>query len=236
MCLDESIDCTNVVLRAGPLELATHSELERELASIDLVPGFIESMREERALELQAFGPAFYEPLWKFRLRNWLVKDECDFIDATNKAIGSARLPYGEWNREMDSLVRSNPAGPHTEDVLHWFNTSHDTTIRTTARLRALRILNALGDGDANPMEGDVALDTLGLPVDATTDPFNGKPLIVKRLPEGWQIYSVSVNLVDDGGNLEFEDVGVAPPVARQLDDPSGEQSATEEASGATPP
>ena len=41
----------------------------------------------------------------------------------------------------------------------------------------------------------------LGLPDEAGIDPFNGKPLIIKKFPKGWAVYSVGRNLVDDGGN-----------------------------------
>ena len=56
-------------------------------------------------------------------------------------------------------------------------------------------------------------LDDLGLPAEATTDPFNGEPLRVKRTPQGWMVYSVGGNGVDDGGKLDGRsDVGVGPP------------------------
>ena len=56
------------------------------------------------------------------------------------------------------------------------------------------------------------ALSDLGLPPAATTDPFSGEPLQLKKLPEGWLVYSVGTNLVDDGGELdEFQDVGAGP-------------------------
>ncbi len=55
-------------------------------------------------------------------------------------------------------------------------------------------------DPDAPP---PADLSKLGLPADATTDPFNGKPLIIKKTPEGWKVYSVGSNLIDDGGTLD---------------------------------
>ncbi len=56
-------------------------------------------------------------------------------------------------------------------------------------------------------------LSELGLPAEATIDPFNGEPLHVKRLPQGWLVYSVGRNLQDDGGKLDDNsDIGVGPP------------------------
>jgi hypothetical protein len=45
-----------------------------------------------------------------------------------------------------------------------------------------------------------------------TIDPFNGKSLIVKKAPEGWMVYSVGSDLVDNGGKLDGRtDVGAGP-------------------------
>jgi hypothetical protein len=55
-------------------------------------------------------------------------------------------------------------------------------------------------------------LSALNLPPEVLVDPFSGKPLQVKRTPEGWLIYSVGKNLQDDGGEFEDAlDVGVGP-------------------------
>ena len=74
---------------------------------------------------------------------------------------------------------------------------------RTRAMSRALRVLNAIQI--AVPPGSDLVpkLDDLGLPMVATIDPFNGEPLHVKKVREGWMVYSVGPNLVDDGGILD---------------------------------
>ena len=62
-------------------------------------------------------------------------------------------------------------------------------------------------------------LSELGLPAETTTDPFNGEPLHVKKLPQGWLVYSVGRNFKDDGGKLDDSvngDVGVGPPTAEK--------------------
>jgi len=62
---------------------------------------------------------------------------------------------------------------------------------------------------------GELKLADLGLPNEATTDPFNGEPLILKKTTEGWLIYSLGSNLKDDGGKLDAQgtDVGLGPIV-----------------------
>ena len=56
-------------------------------------------------------------------------------------------------------------------------------------------------------------LADLGLPTEVTTDPFNGRPLVLKKTADGWLIYSVGTNQKDDGGQVDDEriDVGLAP-------------------------
>ena len=84
-----------------------------------------------------------------------------------------------------------------------------DPAERTRAMSRSLRVLNAIqarvpSGGDQVPNLAD-----LGLPEQATIDPYNGQPLHVKKLPEGWMVYSVGHNLVDDGGIPDYKnDVG----------------------------
>ena len=63
------------------------------------------------------------------------------------------------------------------------------------------------------------AITELGLPAATITDPFNGEHLHIKKLPQGWVVYSVGSNERDDGGNLNLNDMancdfGVGPPVA----------------------
>jgi hypothetical protein len=55
-------------------------------------------------------------------------------------------------------------------------------------------------------------LTDFGLPKDATIDPFNSQPLRVKPTSQGWVVYSVGRDLVDNGGKLDdLSDIGVAP-------------------------
>ena len=88
---------------------------------------------------------------------------------------------------------------------------------RSQALVRAVQIINALQK--KSPIDGDKipTMAELGLPDEAGIDPFNGEPMIIKKLPDGWLVYSVGENLKDDGGKVEEEangpplDVGFGP-------------------------
>ena len=87
-----------------------------------------------------------------------------------------------------------------------WFKGAN----RTTAIMRSLRVYNKL----ATHRQGaeTVELDGLGLPKLATIDPFSGEPLVVKRINDGWMVYSMGENGVDDGGNFKDQkDCGLGP-------------------------
>ena len=79
--------------------------------------------------------------------------------------------------------------------------------------IRCLRVLNALQLKADLPAKEPPKLSDLGLAPEVTTDPFDGQPLRIKKLPQGWLIYSVGPNRIDDGGVLDGRtDVGLGPP------------------------
>jgi hypothetical protein len=84
-----------------------------------------------------------------------------------------------------------------------------------SARVRCLRIVNAM----ARQQRWDAELLSFGLPKDCLVDPFNGRRLLLKKTPAGPIIYSVGLDLVDNGGTFENQsktiegiDIGLAPP------------------------
>ncbi|HMO85995.1 MAG TPA: hypothetical protein PKC18_13860 [Lacipirellulaceae bacterium] len=57
-------------------------------------------------------------------------------------------------------------------------------------------------------------MNELDLPVEASEDPYTGEPLLTKRTDQGWVVYAVGNNGVDEGGNFVdwWPDVGVGAP------------------------
>jgi hypothetical protein len=90
--------------------------------------------------------------------------------------------------------------------------------VATRASIRAMRVLNALQAHTPTGSNKTPNLSELGLPPEAVVDPFTGESLHVKRMPQGWLVYSVGPNMEDDGGKLDDPvqgDVGVGPPLTR---------------------
>jgi hypothetical protein len=90
---------------------------------------------------------------------------------------------------------------------------------RNQAMIRAIRILNALQKKAPINADKIPTMAELGLPDEVGIDPFNGKPMIIKKLPDGWLVYSVGENLKDDGGKVQEKtdskplDVGFGPKI-----------------------
>jgi hypothetical protein len=86
------------------------------------------------------------------------------------------------------------------------------------ARIRSLRVINALGlFAEANGREAE-GLEELRLPPEALADPFTTASLVVRRRGDGKRVvYSVGQDGVDNGGEVERGlDVGWAATVTGQ--------------------
>jgi hypothetical protein len=101
--------------------------------------------------------------------------------------------------------------------------------------MRALRILNALQTFEEAQGREASGLANLGLPADATVDPYSGQPLLLRHTDDGWIVYSVGQNKRDDGGTLNEQrlDVGIGPMSAASDvdtgDDEAGENDAADD-------
>jgi hypothetical protein len=87
-----------------------------------------------------------------------------------------------------------------------------DAEFRARAEARCLLVLLALQEHPQTGDETGAQIESLGLPRQVTTDPFDGNRLHVKKVTGGWLVYSVGKDLKDDGGVfVNREDVGLGP-------------------------
>ncbi len=198
------IEAADEALRSGTLSDETRKLLDSELALADPFPGYIKALKAEIAFGIDSFNSFPFRIQWNREALNYLdtLEDEIRMAEGPNTSFcGTDRKAIATSDGKVfASLVQ--PA----------LKSARDATERTLATIRTLRVLNALlgrDDPDALP---STDLTELGLPQDATIDPFSGKPLIVKKVPQGWKVYSVGPNGIDDGGKLDFvSDYGVGP-------------------------
>ena len=224
-CRGVAVGTTNVALRAGPPSDASRDALEAELARQDMAKHYRHALTTERAFGLQLFHETPNLLVGHLYMKLPMGKNDlCDYFEYMDFAIQGASRPYSDSGAQASAKRVLDRSGPLTNSVAPAIQATHEAHCRIQAEMRCLRVLNALARHGYGPQAEEPKLADLGLPADVLIDPYNGQPLHLKKLPEGWLIYSVGNNLKDDGGKLneEHEDVGLGPITA---------QGATEKAS-----
>jgi hypothetical protein len=212
-----AIERANEALQTGPVSKEVRNALDAELAVHERMEGLKWAMKSERAYSLSSglsqvelFGGLRF--LGRGMVNMWMS----DYLYLVGPYVSAADDPATFPGKARAIALPKSQSFPAVlvQPAIIAYN---DAVTRMQALIRCLHVLNALQahatpDGDAVPQ-----LSSLGLPVATTTDPFNGKPLNVKKTPQGWLVYSVGPNLVDDGGKLDSPqtgDIGVGPPPA----------------------
>jgi hypothetical protein len=222
VCEQSAMDEANRVLQRSPVSPAARQALDTELALHDSMEGYTWALRSERAFNLSSFQEIPGAGFWLTRgFSNHLA---LRLLDLYARHLDDASRPYAQviagWKSDPPRGGGLNPYGPLVTLLQPGLASSREPADRVRAMSRSLRILNALqvrvpSGGDKVPQ-----LNDLGLPAETTIDPFNGRPLRVEKVPEGWMVYSVGSNGVDDGGKLDQRtDVGVGP-VSRDVSEP----------------
>jgi hypothetical protein len=224
-------------LAAGPVSPAMHAALDQELARQEDPQRMFQTMKTERAFSIDAMqaipnvGKAGGPPAWLFRIIGWPAKRfYIGALDYWNVELAELSLP---WHEGVSNVARrmalKEPTGygPLADLLIPATQAAFDADARCTAQLRALRIFNAVRQYAEKNGHEAAGLQDLGLPKEATIDPFDGKPLKLKQTDDGWIVYSVAVNGVDDGGSfIDMKDYGVAPRKYRRTQAAEADASA----------
>jgi hypothetical protein len=222
VCEQLAMDGINQVLQAGPVAAKLRHSLDRELALHDTMEGYDWALRSERAFALSSARELPGSGFWQTWLTRGFVNDlKLQLIELFDRFLVKGRQPYREVVSDKGKATspgsRLNPLTTVVRLLEPALNMLREPAERTRAMSRSLRVLNAVLVRVAPGSDRAPKLDELGLPRETTTDPFSGEPLRIKKLPEGWMVYSVGSNLVDDGGKLDGRtDVGVGPISRRE--------------------
>jgi len=213
-CEHVAMDGANQVLQAGPVSPSARQALDTELALHDTMEGYNWALRSERSYSLSSVRELPASGFWL--MRGFANELALGLIDLFDRYLEKGSRPYAEVVSDKSGAPTPSH-GPNLYGALIRLLEPSLAAIREPAERpramsRSLRVLSALQarvppGSDRVPKRTD-----LGLPEEATIDPYNGEPLHVKKLPEGWMVYSVGKNLVDDGGILDFKnDLGAGP-------------------------
>ena len=208
----------NLLLRQGPLAAGLHDDVEREIAETEHFLRILPRVAEVEKINVIDMREHF--PLPGPRLNRLFADDDRAFM--IRQIHGWARTynrPYNQVKSECDAIeterlaMLRDPIGrlihPGAQLLLPAMNMGRMAFDRLIALSRCLRIVNAMARTNNFAAE----LSSLGLPKEVLIDPFDGKPLRVKKTPKGPIVYSINFDLIDDGGAIKsFKDVGLGPP------------------------
>jgi len=207
-CRGGGVQAINAVLRGGPLPTRSRQKLDAELALHEGAEAFQWAIVSERAFGMDNFQTVPARNFWPMRIM-W-DDDQTAYLDMMDRQIALASQPYGAVDPPSQA-----PAGQRavlTQLAAPAIMAARAARDSALAEIRCLRALNALQALDQEGGAAEPKLTELGLPVEATLDPFTGEALKLKKLPDGWLIYAVGTDLIDDGGDFDQRrDVGVGP-------------------------
>jgi hypothetical protein len=216
-----ALDCTNKALQSGPVSDKLRKDLNRVLLLNDPIEKYILMIKGQRAYELDFIRHKYFSPWLTFGRRNQIQLDVLHVFMASLDCIDK---PYS-FSAYKDRETPSKPSPKFEIDFLRTMcRSALRVTYRNLALNRSLRIINAL-QGNVPPGSDHVpTMAELGLPEEVGIDPYNGEAMHIKKLPQGWLVYSVGENLKDDGGKWglfyneslhknEFLDVGFGPKI-----------------------
>jgi hypothetical protein len=201
----------NDVLRAGPVSAKARAALDAELARADDTAAYVQVLKTERVYATESFRTGLCA---NWFTRAYLNDDQCYYYDMMARHIALAPKTYKEAVPVFDEMCDEAKSWRHrvSSMVAPAIAKVYEASTRTRALGRCLRVFNALQQKVGPDDKTAPRLADLGLPAAATTDPYTGEPLHVRRVEGGWVVYSVGNNLTDDGGQVkDLKDVGFGP-------------------------
>jgi hypothetical protein len=228
-------------IAAGPISPQLHAAIDEELVEQDDPQRVVRALKSERAYCVALTASIGMDSSFDqanpilMKIVGWPMKRlYLGAVDSFDRVFPLATKP---WNEIWRTLSPTNSALPPTGDgiladlLMPTLKATFQSTARDLATLRSLRIFNALRQyAEQNGHEAR-GLEDLSLPKEATIDPFSGEPLKLKHTDDGWIVYSVMDNGVDDGGDfVGMKDYGLAPPRYRATE--KHEKSSDDEAPG----
>jgi len=207
-----ALEVAHRALRDGPVSASMRETLKAELLAHDTVATHAASLRTERVIGLEKYALIPNRRNWFLR-RMW-NEDQSTYLDIMDQCLADMGQAYADFESELSRLARKSRGrrAPLAQSVLPAVHPAYEATVRTEAQIRCLLLINELAAFGDTLDPGKLDPVALGLPQHVMIDPYNGKRLQLKKLPDGWLIYSIGRNLQDDGGMLgPFKDIGFGP-------------------------
>jgi hypothetical protein len=201
-CRTVSLSVMGAVLERSPLTDEQRQQIDSALAECESPDAFRHALASERIFGLATFrsdifgGPMQSMVMWKFKF------DARDYLDLFGEMDGWASKPRYEISAELNGIT-SRENGVLTTLVtpaLLQVRNAHD---RILSRVRCVRVLNALQRELAENISDATALSEFPGMEDFRLDPFTGNDLLLGVSDDSIVVYSVGIDLTDDGGSLD---------------------------------
>jgi len=196
----------NSVLRHSPgLTNELHDEIDRELAKHEQLNRILPFVGQWENISFPSYldGLSSNQILFIKPLRN---HRNAVLLEETHTIMRLWDAPYNESKAAIDAIetqelaIAQSPLGRLLQLTAYsGFRVTHTAVFRTIARARCLRIVNAW----SRRRDFNASFESLKLPKEVWTDPFDGQPLRVKNTPDGPIIYSVGEDLLDNNGEID---------------------------------
>lgn len=214
-CREVALGDADLALRAGPISEPVRTELDEELARSNIVRVYRDSLASDRAFgldtlrEIESGKLSLNSADERFLLTTpaAFAKDRAKYLDYMAQGIALTGRPYADLKTDTKLSDLMAEIDPSTK-VLSPGMACQVAVCRGLVNIRSVQILNAIQRFERDHAGAEPKLTDLGLPAEVTTDPFDGRPLRVVKLPQGWSVYSVDMDLKDDGGRMTPPDHG----------------------------
>lgn len=222
-----ALNRANSILQSGPVNNVSRDLLEQELTQQDSSCHELHrALQAERAIVLDLSSPENPAKWLRFGRE---YRSKIELLDVFQDYLRYSELPYPEYvaagkhvdrPEAMSETTTSSEEAPKESPLTfpsmkaqlqYSLQAALISEKNFQAQLNALRIIDALQKRVPSGTDRVPEIAELGLPKEAGIDPFNGKPMIVKRLARGWLVYSVGEDLQDNGGDCDNWDVGFGP-------------------------
>lgn len=214
------------VMKYGAPNARQAEALNSMLDTTDYGPDFASAMKGERAAGLWAYdyvratgttdavnattGSGSASPsrwvgkLLRFGWRPILYADGVVYLDYMNKQVEAASLPYrsGKQKQIDQSFGRLPRYAILARIILPVFTRARLSVDAARAETALAQVVLAAQQYKAQTGAYPASLEELSAKMgrNLPEDPFSGKDLVYKRDGKGFQVYSISGNLRDDGG------------------------------------
>jgi len=204
-CRYISLNVLVAVFERTPLTDEQRGEIDQALAGCESVDSFRHALASERIYALAVFrseifgGPVQSMVVWTFKL------DACEYLDMIAQVDEWSTDSRHSIGAKLDVLARkeSRPLTNLSTSAFLQFRLSHD---RALARVRCVRLLNALQRHYGAAIPNAPELGELPSSEESRQDPFSGQPLKVLVNDDEVVVYSVGENGTDEGGRFDDEE------------------------------